>query len=204
MRGCLFDTHAHYDDGKFDEDREAVIESLLENGVGALVDIGCSFDSIPKALSIAEKYPFVYASVGLHPNDAQAAEDNPETLDILRGHLENPKVVAIGEIGLDYYWDEVPRETQKKWFREQMALAEETGYPVLSGKVNALRKVLREPLRSATNGSFTGYLSDPQRTECSMIWKTPVLFSGMVLNIIAKVLLLSSRSMKSSSAPFFS
>ena len=131
MRGCLFDTHAHYDDGKFDEDRDAVIESLRENGVGAVVDIGCSFDSIPKALAIAEKYPFVYASVGLHPNDAQAAEDNPETLNILSSYLENPKVVAIGEIGLDYYWDEAPREIQKKWFRAQLSLAEETGYPVI-------------------------------------------------------------------------
>lgn len=130
-RGLLFDTHAHYDDDRFNEDRDALIGTLTENGVGAVVDIGCSFDSIPKAVSLAEKYPFFYASVGLHPNDAQAAEDNPDTLKMLKEHLDHPKVVAIGEIGLDYYWDEVSRDVQKKWFRLQMALAEDTGYPVI-------------------------------------------------------------------------
>ena len=129
--GLLFDTHAHYDDDRFNEDRDALIGTLAENGVGAVVDIGCSFDSIPKAVSLAEKYSFFYASVGLHPNDAQAAEDNPDTLNMLKEYLKNPKVVAIGEIGLDYYWDEVSRDIQKKWFRSQMALAAETGYPVI-------------------------------------------------------------------------
>lgn len=127
----LFDTHAHYDDEKFDGDRDAVIASLPENGVAAAVDIGCSFDSIPKALALAEKYRFIYASVGLHPNDAAAAEGNPDTLGFLKECLRHPKVVAIGEIGLDYHYDEPSRELQKRWFERQLLLAEETGYPVI-------------------------------------------------------------------------
>lgn len=130
-RGLLFDTHAHYDDARFDEDRDGVIASLRKGGVGAVVDIGCSFDSIPKALALAEKYDFIYASVGLHPNDAQAADDTAGTVEMLKRHLENPKVLAIGEIGLDYHWDEPSREVQKKWFEIQLCLAEETGYPVI-------------------------------------------------------------------------
>ncbi len=129
--GLLFDTHAHYDDARFDGDRDSFIASLPENGVGAVVDIGCSFDTIPKALELAEKYDFFYASVGLHPNDAKAAEDNPDTIKMLKEYLSHSKVVAIGEIGLDYHWDEPSRDIQKKWFELQLSLAEETGYPVI-------------------------------------------------------------------------
>lgn len=127
----LFDTHSHYDDERFDGDRDAVIASLRENGVIAAVDIGCSFDSIPKAVELSEKYDFIYASVGLHPNDAMAAEAHTDALGFIREYLKRPRVVAIGEIGLDYHYDEPSRELQKKWFELQLCLAEETGYPVI-------------------------------------------------------------------------
>lgn len=129
----LFDTHSHYDDGKFDADRDEVIASLNENGIGWALDVGCSFDSIPKAAELARKHENVYFSVGFHPNDAQAAEDNGQekSLDLLRSYLKDEKCLAIGEIGLDYHWQDVSRDIQKKWLTLQLDLALETGYPVI-------------------------------------------------------------------------
>lgn len=129
----LFDTHAHYDDGRFDQDRDEVLSSMADKGVGFIVDVGCSFDSIPKAFELTRKYENVYFSVGFHPNDTGAAEQNgrQRSLDMLREYLKDEKCVAIGEIGLDYYWDEVDRQTQKEWFELQLDLAQELGYPVI-------------------------------------------------------------------------
>ena len=132
-KGLLFDSHAHYDDAKFDEDRDALLTSLDERGVGYAVDVGCSFRSIPQAMDLAEKYDFIYFTAGFHPCDTQDAENNGEneTLDYLRSVLSHEKCVGVGEIGLDYYWDDVPREIQKKWFGLQLDLARETGKPVV-------------------------------------------------------------------------
>ena len=129
----LFDTHAHYDDAKFDEDRDTVLGSMAESGVGFIVDVGCSFESIPKAYELTRKYENVYFSVGFHPNDAQSAEDYgaDKSLDLLRSYLKDEKCVAVGEIGLDYYWDEVGRDMQKRWFRLQLELARDVGKPVI-------------------------------------------------------------------------
>ena len=127
----LFDSHAHYDDARFDGDRDAVIEEMHEKGVSGIVDVGCSFDTLPKAVDLAERYDFVYASAGLHPSDALAAENEPGTLDILRLYLSHEKNVALGEIGLDYHWDDVPRDIQKKWFDIQLSLARELKKPVI-------------------------------------------------------------------------
>jgi len=129
----LFDTHAHYDDARFDADRDELLSSIEKEGVGFIVDVGCSFNSIPKAFELTRKYGFMYFSVGFHPNDAASAEDYGEkrSLDMLRSYLADPKCVAIGEIGLDYHWDDVPREIQKRWFELQLQLALETGYPVI-------------------------------------------------------------------------
>ena len=180
-RGLLFDTHAHYDDSRFDEDREALIASLPENGVGAVVDIGCSFDTIPKAVALAEKYDFFYASVGLHPNDAQAAEDNPDTLNMLRGYLKHPKVVAIGEIGLDYHWDEPSREVQKKWFEIQLSLAEETGYPVIIHDRDAHGDTM-EIIRKYPNvkGIFHSFSGSPEMAEELVKRGYYISFSGVL------------------------
>ena len=132
-KGLLFDSHAHYDDAKFDEDRDALLTSLDERGVGYAVDVGCSFRSIPQAMDLAEKYDFIYFTAGFHPCDTQDAENNGEneTLDYLRSVLSHEKCVGVGEIGLDYYWDDVPRGIQKKWFELQLDLARETGKPVV-------------------------------------------------------------------------
>ncbi len=127
----FFDTHAHYDDEQFDLDRDAVLQSLPEHGIGLVVNPGCNLASSRKAVAYAEAYPHVYAAVGIHPSDA--ADFAPEMVDELRRLArEHPKVRAIGEVGLDYYWDDyASHDVQKDCLRAQMALAEELDLPIL-------------------------------------------------------------------------
>ena len=126
----LFDTHAHMDDRAFDEDREALLSRLPEEGIGLLMNPGCSLESSRAACALARKYDYIYAAVGSHPD--AAAEVCPEVLEQYRVLIrENPKVKAIGEIGLDYHYEDIPREIQKEAFRAQMALAAEENLPVI-------------------------------------------------------------------------
>ena len=126
----LFDTHAHLDDRAFDTDREALIAALPEAGIGLLVNPGCSLLSSKAACALAERYPFIYAAVGSHPDAADEVTEN--LLDAYRQLVrENPKVVAIGEIGLDYHYEDIPREIQKRAFRMQLELARELKLPVI-------------------------------------------------------------------------
>ena len=126
----IFDTHAHYDDEAFDADRETLLASMPEHGVGRILDPGCDLESSRRAVELAWTYPHVYAAVGWHPeNCAPYTEDS---LDALRAWAREPKVVAIGEIGLDYYWEQnPPRELQQKVLRDQLALAQELDLPVI-------------------------------------------------------------------------
>ena len=126
----LFDTHAHMDDLAFQEDREDILEGLADKGVGLVMNPGCSLASSRNAVALAEKYPFVYAAVGSHPDVAD--EVNEETLEEYRKLCKlHEKVKAIGEIGIDYHYEDIPRERQLKAFRMQMELAREVGLPVI-------------------------------------------------------------------------
>ena len=125
----LFDTHAHYDDERFDEDRDTLLASMPENNVGLILNPGCDVESSRKAVSYANKYPFVYAAVGIHPDEVGCL--NEENFAQMKELFKEEKVVAVGEIGLDYYWDNEPREVQKKWFIRQLELARELDLPVL-------------------------------------------------------------------------
>ena len=125
----IFDTHAHYDDEAFDADREEVLTGLKDQGVGTVVNVGASIASTKTTLALAEAHPFMYAAVGVHPNET--AELTDADMKWLESLAENPKVVAIGEIGLDYYWDEPEREIQKHWFSAQLEVAKKTGLPVI-------------------------------------------------------------------------
>ena len=126
----LFDTHAHMDDRAFDEDREELLSRLPEAGIGLLMNPGCSLASSRAACALAKEYDYIYTAVGSHPD--AAAEVSPEVLEAYRALVrENPKVKAIGEIGLDYHYEDVPREIQKEAFRAQMALAAEMNLPVI-------------------------------------------------------------------------
>ena len=128
----LFDTHAHYDDERFDEDRDTLLASMPENNVGLILNPGCDVESSRKAVSYANKYPFVYAAVGIHPENI---EDGWEAdLETIRALAQNEsKIRAIGEIGLDYYWekDERARARQQVVFARQMELARALHLPVI-------------------------------------------------------------------------
>ena len=123
-----FDTHAHYDDEKFDADRETLLPLVHASGVEYIVDPGCDEVSSRAAIALAEQYPFVYAAVGVHPEELTGWSGR---LDAIRELAAHPKCVAIGEIGLDYYWDASRKEEQKALFRDQLALARELDKPVI-------------------------------------------------------------------------
>ena len=126
----LFDTHAHMDDKAFDADREELLRALPEQGIALLMNPGCSLASSRAACDLAEKYDYIYAAVGSHPDAAD--EVNQETLETYRMLCkQNSKVKAIGEIGLDYHYEDIPREIQLRAFRDQMALARELNLPVI-------------------------------------------------------------------------
>ena len=126
----MFDTHAHMDDRAFQDDRDALLEGLAEKDVTLVMNPGCSLESSYNAVALAEKYPFVYAAVGSHPDVAN--EVNETVLDAYRKLCkEHDKVKAIGEIGIDYHYEDIPRQLQLKAFRMQMALAEELNLPVI-------------------------------------------------------------------------
>ena len=131
----LFDTHAHLNDPAFDEDRDALLETFRDAGVGLVLNAGCSLESSHDCIALAEKYPWIYCSVGTHPDTAD--EVNEEVLEAYRQMCKNPKVKAIGEIGLDYYYETIPREVQKQAFRMQMQLAQELNMPVIVHERNA-------------------------------------------------------------------
>ena len=125
----IFDTHAHYDDEQFDTDREELLTSMEENNVGTIVNVSATFDSCARVTKMALKYPFMYAAVGVHPDEVGALDD--EKFAKMESLLSEEKVVAVGEIGLDYYWDNESHDLQKEWFIRQLDLARKHDLPVL-------------------------------------------------------------------------
>ena len=125
----LFDSHAHLNDPAFDPDRAELMDGLAQKGVGLVMNAGCSLESSRQIVRMAEQHPWLYASVGSHPDAAD--EVNEAVLEEYRKLCKHEKVKAIGEIGLDYYYEDIPREIQKEAFRMQMALAQELDMPVI-------------------------------------------------------------------------
>ena len=125
----LFDTHAHLDDERFDEDRELLIEKLKEENVSLVVNPGADMKTSRAAIKLAENYDFIYAAVGIHPHDVKDIKE--EDLIELEQMAKHEKVVAIGEIGLDYYYDNSPRELQREFFIKQIELANKVNLPII-------------------------------------------------------------------------
>ncbi len=125
----IFDTHAHYDDEAFDPDRDELLRGLPENGIEKVVNVGASLASCRRTLELMNRYEHVYGALGVHPSET--AELDEEALAWLRQQCQVEKCLAVGEIGLDYYWDEPDREVQKKWFVRQLGLARELKKPVI-------------------------------------------------------------------------
>ena len=137
----IFDTHAHYDDEAFDSDRDELIRSLPEAGIGRVVNIASSPESIDECLALAHKYDHVYCALGIHPE--HCADMTEELLEEIRLKLSDEKAVAVGEIGLDHYWPEPDREIQKHWFARQLQLAREVDLPVVVHSREAAADTMR-------------------------------------------------------------
>ena len=161
----IFDTHAHYDDSRFDGDRDAVLAALPEAVVELVLDPGCDLPSSRAAAALAERYSHVYAAAGIHPENCAGFQD--ADLAALRQLLAQPKVAAIGEIGLDYYWEEnPPRDFQQMVFRKQLALAEELDLPVIVHDREAhgdSLSIIRE--FPAVTGVFHCFSGSPEMAE---------------------------------------
>jgi len=125
----IFETHAHYNDKRFEGDREEILSSLTKKGIGKVVNISASWKDMLDTLELAGKWPFVYAAVGIHPD--HVGELTSERLEDLREYCRGEKVVAVGEIGLDYHWNVEPKEVQKDWFIRQLQMAKDLALPVV-------------------------------------------------------------------------
>ena len=138
----IFETHAHYDDEAFEADREELLDSMQENGIDRIVNACASLESLKDTEALMEKYPFVYGAFGIHPDDADKMTE--ETLEEIRKLCKLPKAVAVGEIGLDYYWhkEEHEHEIQKKMFRAQMEIAREAQMPFMIHSREAAKDTL--------------------------------------------------------------
>lgn len=154
----LFDTHTHLDATQFDEDREEVIARAVEQGVTRMINIGFNRETIPTTMKLAESYDFIYAAVGWHPQDAITMQEGD--LDWIAELCKHEKVVAIGEIGLDYYWDTSPKEVQHEVFRKQIGLARSLGMPICIHNRDAhedVVKILREEKAHEVGGVMHSY-----------------------------------------------
>jgi TatD DNase family protein len=156
----LFDTHAHLNAIQYNDDLQEVIDRALEEGVSNIVVVGFDRPTISRAIELAEQYPFIYAAVGWHPVDAiDMTEDDLQMIEQLAAH---PKVVALGEMGLDYYWDKSPKEVQKEVFRKQIALAKKVKLPIIIHNREAtadIIEILKEENAAEVGGimhCFTG------------------------------------------------
>ena len=125
----IFESHAHYEDKRFDEDREQLLNGLKDNHVGYVINVSSTLNTIKTTLELTKQYDFIYGAVGVHPESA--AELNEETFDWVKEMSKQPKIVSIGETGLDYYWDEPDRSIQKEWFEKQIEWAKEIDLPMI-------------------------------------------------------------------------
>lgn len=151
----MIDSHAHYDDKAFDEDRDLLLSTVFESGIRKVINVGASMRSCRETIKLAEKYEQIYAAIGVHPSDT--AELTEEDMNWLKEKSSLEKVVAIGEIGLDYYWDEPDREIQKKWFRRQLALAKEVSLPVIIHSRDAAADTI-EIMKEYGSGEIPGVI----------------------------------------------
>lgn len=162
----IFETHSHYDDETFDEDRDILLKSLASHGVGYVVDVGADMESSRAALSLSEQYDFVYAALGVHPSDTEGLTESD--MDWIRVHADHEKVVAIGEIGLDYHWPEPSPDIQKKWFVRQIKLAKEVELPIIVHSRDAAEqtmKIITEEKAYDCGGVIHCYSYSPEMAE---------------------------------------
>lgn len=174
----MFDTHAHIDDEKFDLDREAVISSYLENGGTFLVNASSDLKSSYSSIALAEKYDFIYAAVGVHPHETDKMTD--ETLEEIAKLWQHKKCVAIGEIGLDFYYDFSDRDTQRFWFQKQLELAKELDAPVVIHDRDAHAECLEAVKKAGVRGVFHCFAGSWEMAEELLKIGFYISFTGAV------------------------
>lgn len=175
----LFDSHAHYDDRRFASDRDALLRSLGSHGVGYVCNVGSDLPSSRKSVALAEQYDFIYAAVGVHPHNAQ--DMVPQDLPELEGLMAHPKVRALGEIGLDYHYDNSPRMVQMERFADQLALAQRLRCPVVIHEREATRDCL-DILRGfdIQSGVFHCYSGSLETAKLLVEWGWHLSFTGVI------------------------
>ena len=151
----IFESHAHYDDTAFDTDRQELLNQCQAQGIETIVNVSASLNSVKSTLALAEEYPFLYAAVGIHPDEVGELDEAAFTW--LREQCRHPKAVAVGEIGLDYYWDKEKHELQKYWFQRQMELAKELKLPIIVHSRDAAADTL-EAVRTAHSPKLRGVI----------------------------------------------
>ncbi len=154
----LIDSHAHLNDERFDDDREQVINSLIKSGIELVLNPGYDLESSKISVNMAKQYSMIYAAVGTHPHDSK--DMNDDTLEIYKSYALEDKVIAIGEIGLDYHYDNSPRDVQKKWFREQIRLAKSLDMPYIVHDREAhedIFNIMKEEMNSGVRGILHCY-----------------------------------------------
>ncbi len=151
----IFESHAHYDDEAFDGDRDALLRSFKENGIDVVINVGASLKSCVSTLELTKQYSFVYGAIGVHPSET--GELNEDNFRWLKDCCASEKVVAVGEIGLDYHYDEPEPAVQKKWFERQLGLAKDVGLPVIIHSREAAKDTL-DILKYADAGNLGGVI----------------------------------------------
>lgn len=177
----LIDTHTHLDDRRFDRDREGVVARAQEAGVHTFITIGCDLATSRAAVALADRYPFVYATVGVHPHEVRHVKDAWFTE--LRDLARHPKVLAYGEIGLDYHYDHSPRDIQRARFREQVRLARELTLPIVIHTREAQEDtigILKEERASELGGVFHCFSGDAWLAKDALDLGFYVSFSGVI------------------------
>ena len=177
----LIDTHAHLDDARFDGDRDAMIARAREAGVEHFVTIGCDLTTSRAAVELAERYPFIYATVGVHPHEAKQIGDS--WYDDLRRLAQHKKVVAYGEIGLDYHYNHSPPKLQRERFREQITLARELRLPIVVHTREAQDDtiaILKEENAADVGGVFHCFSGDARLAKNALDLGFLLSFSGVI------------------------
>ena len=151
----IIDSHAHYDDEAFEEDRDNLLQSMQSNGIEKIINVGANIKGSRTSIALSEQYPFIYAAVGVHPSDTEELDE--EKIAWLKEVSKKEKVIAIGEIGLDYYWPEPDRKIQKKWFIRQMELAQEVNLPVIIHSRDAAQDTIEILKQFPANGVIHCY-----------------------------------------------
>ncbi len=151
----IFESHAHYDDEAFEQDREELLASMQARGIGAVINVSASAEGIERTVELTQRYPFIWGAVGVHPDEVGTMDSG--TLERMRELCGEEKIVAVGEIGLDYYWDKENHDRQKEWFVRQMDVAREMKKPIIVHSREAAADTL-QVMKDARAGEIGGVI----------------------------------------------